>query len=550
MLLEIFQNINIFGNCNLNQGYAMFSFNSIPAILLYSYIPAVFIALALSLFILKNNKKERISAVFFIFAFFYSLWVLNTVLEWVLVSNQFIFFAWQIEAFIEVGFYISTFYLLMLFVSKDKIAKSTHILNFVFLTLIIFLIPTVLNVKDFDYESCQGFVGNLWYLIYGFEIFVSVVVLFYGFNKAKKIEDVKKQREVRLFTFALASFIGIFTLSNIFKDVFNIYSFDIFGPLGMLFFMGLVAYLIVEYKTFNVKLISAQVLVWGLAILVGAQFVFARAITNYLIVGITFLGIILFGQRLIRSVKKEVKQKEELAILNANLENLIQQRESLVHLVTHKVKGSFTRSKFIFDGMLSEMFGQMTPEMRKMAKLGFESNNNGVKNVDLILNAANLEKGRVKYDMKSIDLKDIVIEALDERKERAEKKKLDLEFDAIEKEYNVKGDAFWLKEAIDNLIENSIRYTKVGSVQVSLKKVANKILFTVKDTGVGISVEDKKNLFTEGGRGKDSTKINVDSTGYGLYTVKLVIEAHGGRVWVESDGPGKGSTFYVEMGAI
>jgi signal transduction histidine kinase len=69
----------------------------------------------------------------------------------------------------------------------------------------------------------------------------------------------------------------------------------------------------------------------------------------------------------------------------------------------------------------------------------------------------------------------------------------------------------------------------------------------VKDTGIGITKEDRKNLFTEGGRGKESVKVNVDSTGYGLYTVKLIIEAHKGKVTMESEGAGKGSTFFVEL---
>jgi signal transduction histidine kinase len=69
----------------------------------------------------------------------------------------------------------------------------------------------------------------------------------------------------------------------------------------------------------------------------------------------------------------------------------------------------------------------------------------------------------------------------------------------------------------------------------------------VKDTGVGITEEDKKNLFTEGGRGKDSVKINVDSTGYGLYSVKQIVESHHGEVWAESEGAGKGSTFYIKL---
>ena len=116
--------------------------------------------------------------------------------------------------------------------------------------------------------------------------------------------------------------------------------------------------------------------------------------------------------------------------------------------------------------------------------------------------------------------------------------------------YNVSGDVFWLREAINNLIDNSIKYTKTGTITTMLSDGNGKVKFTIKDTGIGITDEDKKNLFTEGGRGKDSVKTNVDSTGYGLYTVKLVIEAHKGKVWAESEGEGKGSTFHVELDAV
>ncbi len=70
----------------------------------------------------------------------------------------------------------------------------------------------------------------------------------------------------------------------------------------------------------------------------------------------------------------------------------------------------------------------------------------------------------------------------------------------------------------------------------------------MKDTGIGITEEDKKNLFTEGGRGKDSVRMNVDSTGYGLYSVKLIIDAHKGRVWMEPNKEDRhGSVFFIEL---
>ena len=236
--------------------------------------------------------------------------------------------------------------------------------------------------------------------------------------------------------------------------------------------------------------------------------------------------------------------------LNKDLENLIKQRESLVHLITHKVKGSFTHTKSIFSEILEGSFGAISPELKKMAEFGMESDETGVKTVDLILNASNLQKGLVKYEMKPVNIKAMVTKTVEEKKDWAEKKGLKLETEIIDDDCNVNGDSFWLQEVVNNLIENAIRYTKDGVIDISLKKENGKILFNVRDTGIGISLEDKNNLFTEGGRGKDSVKINVDSTGYGLYTVKLIVEAHGGRVWAESEGEGKGASFFVELNSI
>jgi signal transduction histidine kinase len=198
--------------------------------------------------------------------------------------------------------------------------------------------------------------------------------------------------------------------------------------------------------------------------------------------------------------------------------------------------------------MLDGTFGEISPEIRKRAQQGLDFDNGGLETVDLVLNVANMQNGIIKYEMKPVDFKELVEKVVSEKKIEAESKGLKLDEGEIKSDdYNVLGDTIWLKEAVNNLVENSIKYTKEGNITVGLEKIDSKILLSVKDTGVGIIEEDKKNLFTEGGRGKDSIKVNVDSTGYGLYTVKLVVEGHKGRVWAESEGSGKGSQFYIEL---
>jgi signal transduction histidine kinase len=282
-------------------------------------------------------------------------------------------------------------------------------------------------------------------------------------------------------------------------------------------------------------------------ILIGSEFFFVQVTLNTILVAITLVVSAGLGLAIIRSVKREIAQREELARLNVDLQSLLKQRESLMHLINHKVKGSFTRTKLLFDGMLTGTFGEISPEIRKRAQQGFDFDNGGLDTVDTMLNVASMQNGIIKYEMKPVDFKDLVEKVISEKKIPVENKGLKMESDIKPGNYNVTGDAVWLKEAINNLVENSIRYTKEGNIVVGLENQNNKILFSVKDTGVGITEEDMKNLFTEGGRGKDSIKVNVDSTGYGLYTVKMVIEGHKGRVWGESEGPGKGSQFYIEL---
>ena len=129
----------------------------------------------------------------------------------------------------------------------------------------------------------------------------------------------------------------------------------------------------------------------------------------------------------------------------------------------------------------------------------------------------------------------------------AEAKKLLFEINIHDGDYKMKGDRAQLAQAVRNLVDNSIKYTLEGSIKVGLERKGDKILFSVVDTGVGISHELKSKLFTKGAHGKDSIKINVNSTGFGLSFVKGVVEAHKGRVWAESEGENLGSSFYIEL---
>ncbi len=413
---------------------------------------------------------------------------------------------------------------------------------------VIALAPTYINLTGFSLINCDAFAFE-GLLFQFYRIAFGIIAMFWILAlliRKYHVSESNFKKQIVLMGIGIESFLFLFftvtflaaylTKTGVLPDS----RLEYYGLFGIVIFIIYISILIVRFRAFNIKLIATQALIWGLAILIASQFFFIKEKTNFILNGIGFLAAIILGQNLIKSVKKEIEQKEQLA-------TLLKQRASLVHLITHKVKGSFARTKAIFSEMLVGTFGEISPEAKKMAEKGLSFDNNGIQTVNLVLNVDNMQSGLVKYDMKNTNFKDLVEEVASEKKNPAEEKGLGLEVEIIDDNYNMTGDPFWLKEAINNLIDNSIRYTKEGKIMVGLTKHDNKILFSVKDTGVGINEEDKKHLFMEGGRGAKSVEINVDSTGYGLFTVKLIVDAHKGKVWGESEGPNKGSQFYIEL---
>lgn len=530
-----------------------FDFSVAPSLLFYAYIPIMVVVLFLSNFIIRIDQSALQNKLLMILGLAFSFWIVNIMVQWTAVDAAIVYYAWQVTPLLEIFIPLSTVYFVYAFIDKKDV---TLWLKFIFASIVVavaVLVPTHFNTVGFDVYNCEALVSHLPYYVYAIELISVFWILAIGLHRyfnANLITtpDIRIRKNIIILTTIGAGvFLALFSFSNLFGELTKTYEINLIGPLGMLIFLGVLMYMMVRFQAFNVKMISAQVLIWALIFFIGSQFFFIRNPVNYFLNGFTFLIVIIFGNYLVRSVRHEIEQKEYLATLNHELQDLIKQRENLVHLITHKVKGSFTRSKYIFAEMVDGSFGKLDGMMLKMAQRGLISDTEGIHTVDLVLNAFNLGSGAVKYDMKPMDMKKIVQEVMSEKGARIKEKGLSVTLDAADPAYSLSGDAFWLKEVVNNFVENALRYSLKGTIQIKLEKNMERILLSVKDNGVGLSDDDKKNLFTEGGRGKDSLRMNVDSTGYGLFSVKVIIEAHKGRVWAESAGRDLGSTFYAEI---
>ncbi len=242
------------------------------------------------------------------------------------------------------------------------------------------------------------------------------------------------------------------------------------------------------------------------------------------------------------------QHSRDLALLKIELENANRQQEGLLHFISHEIKGYLTEGQNAFAAIIEGDMGEPPPKIRELSQMALAKMRQGVRTVMDILDAANLKQGTVSYKKEPFDFRNTAESVVEHMRPKAVDRGLTLDIAVdMTKQYTVLGDQEKVSQhIIRNLIDNAIRYTPKGAIHVTLART-DKIQFSVKDTGVGITEEDKKRLFTEGGHGKESIKVNVDSTGYGLYVAKQVTEAHGGTIRAESEGAGKGSEFIVEL---
>lgn len=223
-----------------------------------------------------------------------------------------------------------------------------------------------------------------------------------------------------------------------------------------------------------------------------------------------------------------------------------QKQEHLLKTVSHEVKGYLTRSAAALASIAEGDTGAVNAETKKIADEALTSTREGVHTVLGILKGADLKAGDMQLEVEPFDLKETVAGIVEDLRPLAEKRKLSLSFAAGHGDFRINGDSGKLRRHVfRNLIDNAIRYTEHGNIVVSLSQAGHQVRFSVKDTGVGVTKEDMQLLFTEGGKGHATKNVNPESTGYGLFVAKQIVDLHGGEIWAESDGHNKGAQFIV-----
>tara|TARA_Y100000310_G_C20493612_1_gene720459 strand:- start:250 stop:1002 length:753 start_codon:yes stop_codon:yes gene_type:complete len=228
------------------------------------------------------------------------------------------------------------------------------------------------------------------------------------------------------------------------------------------------------------------------------------------------------------------------------------EKSEFLSIASHEVKHPLTNIKNATSMALEGSFGEIGDKVKGILSKIFSESEHSVEIIDNYLNISRIEQGRMKYDFGSVDMRKMVSEVFEDSKHKAEEKGNKLQLEIPEGvDFNITCDYGKIKEAVTNIIDNSIKYTEKGLTAVKMERndTNMKVLISVKDNGIGMSKETIAHLFKRFSRAKNiaNKAKEISGTGLGMYITREIVIAHGGRVWAESAGEGKGSTFLLEL---
>ncbi len=254
---------------------------------------------------------------------------------------------------------------------------------------------------------------------------------------------------------------------------------------------------------------------------------------------------------------RDVAQREQLQILsddlktaNTKLTELDKLKSQFLSFASHQLRTPLTTIKWHAQLLLEGTGGELPEKAKETIFKMEDSANKLVELVNEFLNLRKLEEGKMEYTFETIDINKLVAEIVESLQQIAIHKKLELTFTGLPSPILCSLDRQKFTQVIQNLVDNSLKYTDTGSVRVSIELTTNKhARILVTDTGHGIDPSIIDKLFEQFMRDK-ADAVKIEGTGLGLYIAKQIVEAHHGKVWATSPGLKKGSAFIVELPTV
>jgi signal transduction histidine kinase len=338
---------------------------------------------------------------------------------------------------------------------------------------------------------------------------------------------------------SIAGSLGLIT--NLIFPGFGNFSVLYLGPIITTpLFVGIMVYAILKYKLFNIRVITAEIFTALLMISLAAELFLSNTSAEYGSRILVMLVAAVLGYFLIRSVYREIIARQEIERLNRTM-------QEFVAITSHQIRSPLTHIKTALSVVRDGDYGPIDP--RAMPVLGrvLLSTERLITLVNDLLDMSRMQSGKMQYAVAGFDFVNLVDSVVTELIDPAKDKGVALVWQKQKQPIIVKGDQQKLRQVVFNLVDNALKYTEKGSIEIKVNRAVGGVEFTVKDSGAGMSKETIERLFQKFARGESGPAAKTEGTGLGLYVARRIVDDHKGELWAESDGPGKGSTFYLRL---
>jgi len=270
---------------------------------------------------------------------------------------------------------------------------------------------------------------------------------------------------------------------------------------------------------------------------------------------ILFLLAVAFGVLLIRGTLHEIRTHEsvtqllvKLNMVNKRLRDLDTQKTEFVSLTSHQLRGPLSAVQGHTSMILNGDFGEVPDHLRKPLERTFVSSKTLGGLLNDFLDVARIEKGEIDYKIEPFNVVHAVGDVMNDFELLCKQAELECKKTYTTKDcITVLGDPVRFKEVFSKVLDNAVKYTPSGSVTVSISIKHHDAVISIVDTGIGITRKDMDGMFHKFKRADNANDVSVTGSGLGLYAAKQMIEAQGGRIWVDSPGKNKGTRFYIAL---
>lgn len=531
-------------------------YNSYMEFYAYSGLFNGIIAMSLGALVISYGWRDKINKVYFLLAastalwgFGYWLWLNSTSIDsalfWIRIASIG-------SLFIPISYFHWVSLVLGIAHDKKKIIRASYLISIIFLLFSFsdFFISGVQQKLFFDFWPNPGILYSLYLAFIYFGLFSYAIYLL--FKKYKLSANHKKSKILYIILGSIAGFGGGATNFFLWYDI----AIPPYGNFLVALYPIILAYATLKYELFNAKLIATELLVFIIWIAIFAEVLLADSFKEKILESGLLIFVIIFGVLIIRSVLNEVRQKEELAKLssklqkaNEHLKELDKLKSDFVSIASHQLRSPLTVIKGYSSMMLEGSMGGLSEKAKHAVDRMYKSSERLINFVNELLDVSRIERGKMQYNFERADICEVVESVVDEFQQIVRTKNgLKLEFIKPDRPIpDLSLDKIKIRQVIVNLIDNAIKYTPRGKIEVSILKQQKSVEVRVLDTGIGMERGDINKLFDQFVRGDGVVKISGTGSGLGLYVAREMARGHKGDVTVISSGKGEGSTFILSL---